>query len=169
MLMRKVESIALPKWNCVWLMPNEIIAQYPMFLLHADCEPGRDQEELLLRSEAAHRCLAALSGFVAHSLSAVIPNAAPPGKVGINDIDPHAAIGLQTSECALEDFRQMGDVPFRVRFQSEDAAFGAVPAITAALWTDSSYTLDVVKEIPVMVEAIVAMAPIRGTRDDQVD
>src|SRR5580698_4383556 len=63
-LMSHLEPIAFRSWRGIRLMPNEVIAEDPIFLLHGNGKSRWDKQKLLLLAKAAHRRFSTESAFV---------------------------------------------------------------------------------------------------------
>ena len=59
--------------------------------------------------------------------------------------------------------------PLGVRLKAKQSAVESIPFIAWTYRANFSNCRNVVEEIPVMRQAVVAVAPVRGGRDDQVD
>ena len=100
------------------------------------------------------------------ALAAVFPNAGPPGEIGVTDVDPHASRIAQAGATDIQDFSQVTNVPFRKRFQTEDAAVLSIPQIRGAFVRLVTSLLPRAVDLPVVLLTVASLAPVRGTRDD---
>ena len=63
----------------------------------------------------------------------------------------------------------MDHIPFRVRFEPKDATQIAVPLVSSSHLSESADFGDVVKEIPIVLELVRPLPPIRRTGDNEID
>lgn len=168
-LVRRAQAIAFRPWHGVGFVPDQIVAEYPAKVLHGDSETGGDQQQILFLANTAERCLSAVTILAAQALPAVFPNASPAREEGIPEIDPHGPGWFQSGAGFMNDFAQVLHEPFGIGLKAEETTPAAIPVVTGTAWADLSHVLDIVEKLPVVIQPVVAVAPVGRAGDDQVD
>ncbi len=168
-LVRQPQSVLLRTRRNVGFVPDQIVAQDPPTILHGNRKARRDKQQLLLLPISSHRRTAPEAILIPQPLPATVSDAGPAGKVGVPQVDPDAALGLQGPACSLEDLHQVVDVPIRTGFETKDSAMAAVPGVRRRNLDRSAFSAPVLEDLPVVGQTIAAVTPIRRAGNEEVD